>query len=200
VSALQITSRAVVALVAAAGLHANAQEQPASGAAAAPAVAASPAAGKADAKNVPPVAPAASASGASAAVDRKPGAPVRIGIDQPVAVVPATSDETTVRVLLRDTSEPPSPEDLSAGLLTSTTQTAAYLAGQRAKWSTLLDPKESVGVFWSNDRSTLEGIVRRFHRGNQSLATEVVLRWEPATGTGSQVQGALAQSRVTPAD
>jgi len=123
VSALQIARRALVALIAAASLHAVAQVGAVPGVATSPAGAASPAAGKADSKIAAPVAPASLATDASAAADRKPGSSVRVGMDQPIAVVPATSDETTVRVLLRDSlGDPPSSEELSAGLLTSTSQ------------------------------------------------------------------------------
>lgn len=42
---------------------------------------------------------------------------VHSGIDQPVILVPATTDEVTVKVLLRGLDAAPAPSDLEAGLL-----------------------------------------------------------------------------------
>jgi hypothetical protein len=65
---------------------------------------------------------AASAVVAAPPASAGASAPAQTGIDQPVIVVPATSDEVTVRVLLRGLDAAPAASDIEAGLLVSTNQ------------------------------------------------------------------------------
>lgn len=58
----------------------------------------------------------------AAAPGSRPNPPPQTGIDQPIIVLPATSDEVVVKVLLRGLDAQPAESDITAGLLTSTQQ------------------------------------------------------------------------------
>jgi hypothetical protein len=66
--------------------------------------------------------------------------------------------------------------------------------------STALDPKASVALFRSSDRSNFENGRSPIMSRNESPATAVVRGWELPTGTRSQLNGCIRRLRTGAAD